>query len=349
MCPHVSSDRTALWEPSVADRTFERLLPTVSAKVSSKVGCLSERLLANRTLVGFLTGVGAKMCLQCRLPSIGLATYVTVVGSREWLVSLLQRMIATSRKSIDMYSTCRIVRRIVAQSCGWSVWRGVSRMQSSIVERVSVWHGCLMKMDDGAMYCGTISKAMSAPWEVIRTGSLVRGQGYSRGVSRVCGVTGSVWNTSAGIRLVRVGRVGGGRWCQWGHRTAFLHFDITCRISGRRFCGAMDNWRFLLQRHQGHSSLTALWSWLEGRSKVPRLQIGPKIGINEWKKVILVYFVVIPNSKINAKQTITSTSFQLELELTLLCKGKTPDHAEVWEMEEVPLSCWERCNMASLA
>lgn len=55
--------------------------------------------------------------------------------------------------------------------------------------------------------------------------------------------------------------------------------------------------------------------------------------------MILVYFVVIPNSKINAKQTITSTSFQLELELTLLCKGKTPDHAEVWEMEEVPLSC----------
>lgn len=59
VCPHMSGDGTALGEPSVTYRTLEGLLSAVSAQMSSEVGCLSKRFLADGTLVWFLPGVGA--------------------------------------------------------------------------------------------------------------------------------------------------------------------------------------------------------------------------------------------------------------------------------------------------
>lgn len=114
VCSHVSGDRTALREPAITHWTFERLFSAVSAKVSSEVSGLSEGLLTNGTLVRLLTGVGAEVCLQSRLPGISLATYVTIVGPWKRLIPLLQRVISTPRESWDVYSTSRIIRRIIS-------------------------------------------------------------------------------------------------------------------------------------------------------------------------------------------------------------------------------------------
>lgn len=110
----MSRHGAALREPPVAHRTFEGFFSAVCAKVSSEVSSLREGLLANGTLVGFLPGMRAEMCLQSGLPGISLAAYVARVVSWKRLVSLLQRMVATSRESRDVNCTRRIVRRIVS-------------------------------------------------------------------------------------------------------------------------------------------------------------------------------------------------------------------------------------------
>lgn len=180
MCPHVSGHRAALRKTAVTDWTFEGFFSAMSAKMSGQVSSLRERLLANGTLVGLLPGMRAKVCLQSGLPGIGLAANVARVVSWERLVSLLQRVVTTSGESRYMYSTGRIVGRIVSYSgrC-WIRWR-IRRVQGSTVEWVTIRHCCLVKVDDRAMDRGRISKAVSTSWEVVGAGRLIRGESYSR-------------------------------------------------------------------------------------------------------------------------------------------------------------------------
>ena len=50
---------TALRETAVAHGTLERLFSAVGTKMSSEISSLSERFLANRTLVGLFSRMGA--------------------------------------------------------------------------------------------------------------------------------------------------------------------------------------------------------------------------------------------------------------------------------------------------
>lgn len=90
MGPHVSGHRAALRKSTIAHRTFERLLSTVCAKMSSQVSGLREGLLTYRTLVWFFSRMRAKMSLQGRLASICLTTDVARVVSRKWFIPTLQ-------------------------------------------------------------------------------------------------------------------------------------------------------------------------------------------------------------------------------------------------------------------
>ena len=58
MGPHVSGDRRALAEPSVAHVTGKRFFARMDSLMGGQVGCLTERLKASRTAEGALVRMG---------------------------------------------------------------------------------------------------------------------------------------------------------------------------------------------------------------------------------------------------------------------------------------------------
>lgn len=87
MGPHVCSDWTALWKPSITNWAFERLVPSVCPQVSSEVCSLGEGLLTDWALIWFLSWMRSKMSLQRRLASISLPTNMTWIVARECFFS----------------------------------------------------------------------------------------------------------------------------------------------------------------------------------------------------------------------------------------------------------------------